>query len=160
MNKEYEYSFKVKDISKFLDYCISNNFVKKEEYYQIRTLYKNGGTIMARITETIYDDKVVKVLNFKEDNLSTKELKVTNETKDLVINDDNKEFVKSLIEILDLHDQKELKRKRYVYQKNNVRFEIDEYTKPVMKVVAIEGLKKEVDKVYQDLEKIIDEVRV
>ncbi len=160
MNKEYEYSFKVKDIKEFIQYCVLNEYEKKEEYLQTRILYKNGGPVMARITENIYNDYVQKVLNFKDDNLNDNILKVSRETKDLVINDDNQEFVDSLIEILDLTHKKVLKRKRYVFEKNSVKFEIDEYIEPVMNVVAIEGLQEEVDVVYNELEEIINRNRV
>ena len=111
---------------------------------------------MARITENIYNNNKEKILNFKDDNLNGQTLKIYRESKDLIINDDNQEFVNSLIEILDLNNKKVLKRKRYVFEKNNVRFEIDEYTEPVMNVVAIEGLKKEVDIVYNELEDVIN----
>ena len=77
-----------------------------------------------------------------------------------MINDDNQEFVDSLIEILDLTNKKVLKRKRYVFEKNSVKFEIDEYIEPVMNVVAIEGLQEEVDVVYNELEEIINRNRV
>ena len=157
MNKEYEYSFKVKDIKEFIQYCVLNEYEKKEEYLQTRILYKNGGPVMARITENIYNDYVQKVLNFKDDNLNDNILKVSRETKDLVINDDNQEFVDSLI---DLTHKKVLKRKRYVFEKNSVKFEIDEYIEPVMNVVAIEGLQEEVDAVYNELEEIINRNRV
>ena len=160
MNKEYEYSFKVKDIKEFIQYCVLNEYEKKEEYLQTRILYKNGGPVMARITENIYNDYVQKVLNFKDDTLNDNILKVSRETKDLVINDDNQEFVDSLIEILDLANKKVLKRKRYVFEKNSVKFEIDEYIDPVMNVVAIEGLQEEVDAVYNELEEIINCNRV
>lgn len=115
---------------------------------------------MARITENVYSDYVKKVLNFKDDNLNDKTLKISRETKDLVVNDDNQEFVDSLIEILDLTNKKVLKRNRYVFEKNNVKFEIDEYIEPVMNVVAIEGLQEEVDFVYKELEEIINCNRV
>ena len=36
-------------------------------------------------------------------------------------------------------------------RKSDVKFEIDDYTRPQMKVVAIEGEKSQVDKVYQML---------
>ena len=156
MNKEYEYSFKLKDIKEFVQYCILNNYEKKEEYLQTRILYKNGGPIMARVTENIYNDRSIKILNFKDDNLNSKDLNISRESKDLIVNDENKEFVESLIEILNLTNKKILKRKRYVYEKNNVKFEIDEYIEPVMNVVAIEGLKEEVDIVYKELEEIIN----
>lgn len=160
MNKEYEYSFKVKDTKDFIQYCINNNYEKKEEYNQIRTLYKNNGPIMARITQNIYDSKIIKKLNFKDDNLNNNELKISRETKDLIITKENEEFVNSLIEILELTNKKTLKRKRYIYEKNNIKFEIDEYTSPKMNVVALEGLKEEVDKVYNELTQIINKNKV
>ena len=43
---------------------------------------------------------------------------------------------------------------RYVYQKGSIIFEIDDYLEPQMKVVAIEGNKKEVDKVYLQIKHI------
>ena len=160
MNKEYEYSFKVKDIKEFVKYCDLNKYEKKEEYLQTRILYKNGGPIMARVTENIYNDRSEKVLNFKDDNLNDKDLKISRESKDLIINDENQEFVESLIEMLNLTKKKILKRKRYIYEKNNVKFEIDEYIEPVMNVVAIEGLKEEVDAVYKELEEIINHNKI
>ena len=155
MNEEYEYSFKVKNIKDFLDYGENNNSKKQEEYFQIRTLYKNGGAVMARITENEYEEKYEKILNFKDDNLNDKILKTSRESKDLIITKDNEEFVMSLIEILNLNTKKVLKRKRYVYEKENVKFEIDEYIEPLMNVIAIEGKKEEVDRVYKYLENII-----
>ena len=156
MNKEYEYSFKVKDIKPFIDYCIDNNYQKNKEYEQIRLLYKNGGKVMARITKNTYEDEVVEVLNFKDDNTDDSILKISRETKDLVITDENRSFVESLLEILDLKEVKKLVRKRYVYKKNNVLFELDNYSSPKMNVVAIEGIKDEVDVIYNELKGVID----
>lgn len=156
MNNEYEYSFKVKDIKEFVQYCSANKYEKREEYLQTRILYKNGGPVMARVTENIYNDRSQKVLNFKDDNLNDNTLKISRESKDLIVTDENQEFVNSLLEILDLTNKKVLKRKRYVFEKNNVKFEIDEYMEPVMNVVAIEGLQEEVDIVYKELEKIVN----
>lgn len=156
MNKEYEYSFKVKNIEEFVQYCIENKYKKKEEYLQTRILYKNGGPVMARITENIYDDKIIKILDFKDDNMSNRDLKISRESEDLIINVHNEKFVYSLIEILNLTNKKVLKRRRYVFQKNKIKFEIDEYKEPIMNVVAIEGIKKEVDKVYKELSNAIN----
>ena len=156
MNEEIEYSFKVTDIKDFINYCITYKYTKTEESFQTRILYKNGGPFMARITENIYDNKVIKVLNFKDDNLSDNTLKISRESKDLIMNEDNQDFVYSLIEILNLTEKKILKRKRYVYEKNNVKFEIDEYEEPAMNVIAIEGTKEEIDKVYKELEETIN----
>ncbi len=110
---------------------------------------------MARITENEYEEKYEKILNFKDDNLNDKILKTSRESKDLIITKDNEEFVLSLIEILNLNTKKVLKRKRYVYEKENIKFEIDEYIEPLMNVIAIEGKKEEVDRVYKKLENII-----
>ena len=156
MNNEYEYSFKVKDITPFIDYCLNNKYELKKEYEQTRTLYKNCGKVMARITKNIYKDNETEILNFKDDNLSDNVLKVSRESKDLVMNDENRDFVKSLLEILELNETKKLVRKRYVYTYDNVTFEIDNYITPTMNVVAIEGKKDEVDKVYNELKAVID----
>ena len=160
MNEEYEYSFKVKDIKPFVNYCESNNYDLVNEYEQVRTLYKNGSNIMARITKNTYKDSISEILNFKDDNISDSALKISRESKDLIITDDNREFVDSLINILDLNNKKELIRKRLVYKRQNVTFEIDDYSKPIMKVIAIEGNKDEVDKVYNHLKNIIDINRI
>ena len=46
----------------------------------------------------------------------------------------------------------ELSRIRMVYKKDNVIFEIDSYNSPeIMYVVAVEGDKEEVDKVYKEI---------
>lgn len=156
MNQEYEYSFQVKDVNEFIQYCIDHNYEKVESYHQIRTLFKNGGKIMARITKNTYDNQTVELLNFKDDNLNDETLTVCRETDELVITDDNRNFVTSLIDILDLNTKKVLERNCVVYQKNHVKFEIDDHISPAMKVVAIEGEKEKVDSVYQELLDIIE----
>ena len=40
MNKEYEYSFKGKDIKDFIEYCTLNKYKKEDEYLQKRILLK------------------------------------------------------------------------------------------------------------------------
>ena len=159
MHEEYEYSFKVKSLDEFINYCTINKYRKIEDYKQVRTLYKNGSKVMARITKNIYEDKTLEILNFKENNLDDNVLTISNETEDLIITKENRKFVNSLIEILNLDKIKVLKRNRVVYKKGNVKFEIDEYISPKMKVVAIEGLKKDVDRVYSELYKTITKQR-
>ena len=156
MNQEYEYSFKVRTIEPFIEYCVNNNYELKKEYVQTSTLYKNGGKVMARITKNVYESEEIEILNFKDDNLNDNVLKVSRESKDLRINDENRDFVTSLLEILELNEAKKLIRKRFVFKKNNVIFELDKYTTPVMNVVALEGLQDEVDNVYNELKSIID----
>ena len=40
-NMEYEYSFKVKSLDIYIDYCKNNNYEKTEENIQTRILYRN-----------------------------------------------------------------------------------------------------------------------
>ena len=157
MNNEYEYSFKVKDINPFIKYCKNNNYDLLQEYEQVRTLYKNDSRVMARITKNTYKNEITEILNFKDDNLSDDILKISRESKDLIIIDENREFVNSLLEILDYKEIEKLVRKRYVYINKGVIFEIDKYTSPIMNVVAIEGNKDEVDIIYNDLKHVIDD---
>ena len=83
-------------------------------------------------------------------------MKISRESKDLIVTSENEEFVESLLQILDLNNKKVLKRKRYVFVKEYVKFEIDEYLEPIMNVIAIEGIKEEVDKVYESLSELIN----
>ena len=162
MKKEYEYSYKVTSIKEFIQYFESNNFIKISETTQKRTLYKNDTYIMARITieEDNLKHTITEYLDFKENNETNQELKIRKETDILNLNNENKEFVKTLIEFLNLKVDKELLRTRYTYQKENVKFEIDDYTNPKMKVLAIEGNSEEVNKINQELMPIITKLKI
>ena len=144
---EYEYSFKINDITKYIDYCKNNNYKLVEEVKQTRTLYRNSNKTMARIT--INNDKMF--LDFKEDNLTDDILKIRKETKPLEFNDI--EVVNSILKFLEYEKDITLIRTRIIYEKGNVKFEIDQYESPeIYNVVAIEGEKEDVDKVYKELE--------
>ena len=162
MKKEYEYSYKVTSIKEFIQYRESNNFIKISETTQTRTLYKNDTYIMARIT--IEEDNLkhtrTEYLDFKENNETNPELKIRKETDILNLNNENKEFVKTLIEFLNLKVDKELIRTRYTYQKENVKFEIDDYINPKMQVLAIEGNSEEVNKINQELMPLIEKLKI
>lgn len=77
-------------------------------------------------------------------------MKICRESGEIEVTN-NMEFVNSLLEMLKFKFHKKLTRKRYVYEKDNVKFEIDDYKVPKAKVVAIEGDKLEVDKVYSEI---------
>ena len=152
---EYEYSFKVNDINPYINYCIEKGFEKIKEYNQTRTLYTSNNNILARITSQEENGVINTVLDFKDDNDSDEILKVSRETIPFNVNEDNKESISSILDILGYKIKKELIRKRYVFKKDNVIFEIDDYTSPqIMHVVAIEGEKEEVDKVYNEIKEI------
>lgn len=157
---EYEYSFKVTDIKPFINFCELKNYQKEKKIKQVRVLYKNGNGILARITTNEIDNQVSEYLNFKEENESEKVLKESKETSALEINDQNKKFIESMLDILNFRKSKELKRIRYIYKNDKIKFEIDDYIQPKMQVVAIEGEKDKVDKVYKELEALYKEYKI
>ena len=114
---EYEYSFKVESIERYIDYCNNNGYELIDKVKQTRTLYRNSNKTMARIT--INDNKMF--LDFKEDNLTEDILKIRKESLPLEFND-----IKSINSILDFLEYKKditLIRNRKIYEKDNVKFE-------------------------------------
>lgn len=136
---------------------IEIGYTKEKENLQTRVLYKNSAHILARITTQENNDSVVTSINFKDENESDDVLKASRETTSLKVTEDNKEFIMSMLDMLGFNEFKTLKRKRYVYSKNNVKFEIDEYSEPEkMYVVAVEGEKEEVDNIYEEVNKLFN----
>ena len=153
---EYEYSFKVDDIKPYINYCKENGFEKVKEFNQIRTLYISHNKILARITTQEENGIKKSILDFKDDNDSDEILKISRETIPLKVTEENKESIMSILDILGYKIKKELVRKRYVYVKDKVKFEIDDYTSPeIMHVVAIEGEKEQVDKIYNKVREML-----
>lgn len=150
--EEYEYSFKVKDIKPYIDYCIKEGYEEREKSYQNRILYKSNSNVMARITiKEIKGNKKI-ILDFKDNSESEEVLKISRETIPLELNENNLSAIYSILEILDYKETKNMIRNRIIYFKDNVTFEIDNYLCPeVMNVVGIEGEKDMVDTVYLDL---------
>lgn len=150
---EYEYSFEVKSLDKYIEYCKNNNYEEISTKKEIRTIYRNENKTMARIT--IEDDKDA-FLDFKDDILNDEVLIERRETPKLYI--DNMDTILSMLDFLNYTKDNTLDRKRTVYKKGNVTFELDLYKEPRETcVVAIEGEKNEVDKVYKEVTKIINE---
>lgn len=154
---EYEYSFKVKELKPYIEYCIKNGFEKVEQSSQVRILYTSKNKILARITTKECDGKIKTVLDFKDEDGSEKVLKALRETIPLELKESDMESVRSILDILGYKKYKELIRKRIVYKKDKAIFEIDDYLSPeIMHVVAIEGEKNQVDKIYNDINKKIN----
>ena len=148
---EYEYSFKVNSIERYIDYCNNNGYELIDKVKQTRTLYRNSNKTMARITINEYENNTKMFLDFKEDNLTDDILKIRKESLPLEFS--NMESINSILDFLEYKKDITLIRSRIIYEKDNVKFEIDEYESPeVYNVVAIEGKKEEVDKVYNELE--------
>lgn len=149
---EYEYSFVVKDIRPYVEYCENEGYSKISENTQIRELFISPNKILARITKNITEDGDKIVLDFKDDNDSEDILKSSKESLPLQINESDRETVNSILDILGYKKNKHLERKRIVYKKENVKFEIDEYFAPeIMCVIGIEGEKVLVDEIYKSL---------
>ncbi len=152
MYEEYEYSSEVSDIKPFIKYCEDNGYKKESEFNQIRTLYKNNDKLLARVTTYETDSGKKVFFDLKDENESEDVLKVSRESGKIDVTD-NPEFVNSMMSMLKFDFYKELTRKRYVYTKDDVKFEIDDYINPNMNVVGIEGKKENVDEVYKTVKK-------
>ena len=152
--KEYEYSFKVKDIKPYIEYCENNNYINKSITKENRIVYENNNLkhIIARITTS--ENKAV--LDFKNINKEQNDLKISNESLPLTITNNINE-IKSMLEVLGFYESANNTRIRYIYEKDDVIFEIDNYIKPKMNVIAIEGNKTKVDNIYNELKTIIKE---
>lgn len=151
--EEYEYSFQVKDIKPYLDYCEKNNYKRYIPIKQNRVVYENiySNKIIARITTTEVDGKMSVVFDCKATCEKQQDLKVSQESKEILVTDENKDGILSVLETLGFYVASNNKRIRYVYEKNFVKFEIDDYIEPKHKVVAIEGDKVQVDRIYSEI---------
>lgn len=105
---------------------------------------------MLRLTINKINDKVIKELDFKQDNLSNDSYIERKESLPIIYEDD--EAVNSIIEFLNYKKFVELLRKRYVYKKDDVKIEIDEYVSPEQAlVVAVEGEREIIDNTFVEL---------
>ena len=154
--KEYEYSFKVESIKPYVEYCEKNGYEKISVTTQNRVVYENKHSehIIARVTTTEIDGKKETVFDCKNVGETHKSLKISNETIPMVVTDENKEIVKSILEVLDFYEAANNIRTRYEYVSGGVKFEIDDYIRPQAQVVAIEGEKELVDKVYEQVKNL------
>lgn len=154
--EEYELSFEVKDIVPYIEYCKKNGYILVEEGYQERTIYRKDDGTMARITVNKKGDIIKNSLDFKEDKLTDNVLNVRKESLPIEFNDFDS--VNSILAFLNYKKDNTLIRKRYTFEKEKVKFELDEYTQPkIANIVAIEGDKNLVDKVYDEIKELFFE---
>lgn len=154
--KEYEYSFKVKDVNPYIEYCKNNDFEEIFKNDQIRDWYQNDSSINARVTINKINGEDEIIVDFKEEDKSDEILKETRESLPLKV-ENNIDAINSILDILGYKIDVQVARIRRVYKKGNVKFEIDEYTKPeIMNVVAIEGEKEIVDDIYESIKNLND----
>lgn len=150
---EYEYNFKVDDISVVTKFCEENEFVLVSKTSENRVVFENkqNRKIISRLTTTFGESKKVTVWDFKNVGKNDNLLKVSKESEAMVLDESGIKIARSMLEVMDFEQSADNLRTRYVFEKGDVKFEIDDYTRPQMKVVAIEGEKSQVDKVYQML---------
>jgi adenylate cyclase class IV len=147
---EYEYSFEVDSFNKYVDYCRRHKYTLVEQAKETRIIFRKENKTMARITIKEDGNGVTKFLDFKEDKLSDDVLIERRESKKLAFENDDE--VLYILDFLGYKEDNQLIRNRTIYTKKGVKFELDEYIEPTKTmVVAIEGNKKEVDIVYDEI---------
>lgn len=151
--KEYEYSVRVNNIKPFLDYCKKNGYLLNSESKQNRIVYENRNNrkILARITTVERNGEKITIFDCKNVECGDSSLKVSKESKEMIIDKNNRTIIESMLDVMNFEKSADNLRIRYEYVKGDVKFEIDDYIRPVMKVVAIEGEQDLVDKIYQEI---------
>ena len=136
-----------------------NGYKEKSIVKQNRKVFENkyNNDLLARLTTEEENGERITILDFKNVNFHKKGLSIANESKCLEVTEENRDFVESLLNVLEFYKSADNFRTRYVYEKDNIKFEIDDYTVPPMKVVAIEGEEREIKKVYKFLNEHIKE---
>lgn len=155
MNFEYERSFCVDSIDKYVQYCQKNGFEKVKDVWQNRIVFENqtNSKLIARITKEIIDGKETIVLDCKNVMKKDGDLNQSLESTPLQIFDKDMTAVLSMLQIMGFKEVANNTRQRYVYASEKVCFEIDEYINPKMNVIAIEGDKEQVENIYNELSK-------
>ena len=156
---EYEYSFKVKDEKPFEDFCRRKKYKKIQEVFQTRILYKSYTKILSRVTINEKENETEVFFDLKEENEPKDHLKKSQGITNIKVTEENKGFVNSILRMYKYSKGEELKRKRSIYEKNNVRFKIDNYLYPKMKVVVIEGDIIGVDKVNKEIKHLCEKYK-
>lgn len=157
--EEYERSFKVETVKPYIDYCVNNKYTLLSVTKENRIVYENKSNknLIARITIRVINRKKEMIFDCKNIDINDKDLKISKESLPIKISNKNKDAIYSLLGVLNFYEAANNVRTRYVYQKNSIKFEIDDYEIPKMHVVAIEGEKDEVEIVYEDLKNNIQE---
>ena len=151
--KEYERTFKVKSIAPFINYCRENGYKEFDAVNQNRVVYKNQNCdhIIARITTESINSQQKTIFDCKNVNKTNKNLNISSESLPMELSHENLKIIKSILDVLEFKVAADNYRTRYVFEKGKVKFEIDDYTRPEMNVVAVEGDEKLVEKVYDEI---------
>ena len=151
--KEYEHSFKVESILPYLEYCKEKGYTELDSVTQNRVVYENSNSdhIIARITTETVGGKERTVFDCKNVGSKRKDLNISSESIPMELTEETKKIVLSMLEVLEFHVAADNLRTRYIFIKEGVTFEIDDYKRPQTQVVAIEGKEEAVEKVYKEI---------
>ena len=154
--KEYEKGIKVDDIQPYIEYCEKNGYKKVAVTEQNRKVFenKNDRKIISRITTEKHGDQEKIYLDFKNFSTHTDSLQISQESKELEITRQQIPIILSMLNTLNFEQSADNFRTRYVYKKGSVKFEIDDYKVPSMKVVALEGKDDDVERVFDEITKL------
>lgn len=156
-NIEYEHSFKVDSIQPIIEYCRKNKYKEVFVIKQNRIVYENSfnSKIIARLTTEVNNGVETTTFDCKNVQDKKSDLNISMESIPMIVTDENREQILSILSTLSFKEVANNLRVRYVFEKGNIKFEIDEYIRPEMKVVAIEGEKEEVEKVYAEVKNLL-----
>lgn len=151
--KEYEHSFKVESILPYLEYCKEKGYTELDSVTQNRVVYENSNSdhIIARITTETVGGKERTVFDCKNVGSKRKDLNISSESIPMELTEETKKIVLSMLEVLEFYVAADNLRTRYIFIKEGVTFEIDDYKRPQTQVVAIEGKEEAVEKVYKEI---------
>lgn len=151
--KEYEHSFKVESILPYLEYCKEKGYIELDSVTQNRVVYENSNSdhIIARITTETVGGKERTVFDCKNVGSKRKDLNISSESIPMELTEETKKIVLSILEVLEFYVAADNLRTRYIFIKEGVTFEIDDYKRPQTQVVAIEGKEEAVEKVYKEI---------
>ena len=151
--KEYEHSFKVESILPYLEYCKEKGYTELDSVTQNRVVYENSNSdhIITRITTETVGGKERTVFDCKNVGSKRKDLNISSESIPMELTEETKKIVLSMLEVLEFYVAADNLRTRYIFIKEGVTFEIDDYKRPQTQVVAIEGKEEAVEKVYKEI---------
>ena len=144
MYKEIGIEYNKKDV-----YAIQ---LSDEKQGGIVSVDEENRNIISRITSNDEDY----LFDFKNKSYETETLKISKESLPLKIKKEDIENVKSILDVLGFEQTSNIVRTRFVFVKDEVKFEIDDYIKPKMLVVSVEGKRDKVDKVYNEVKNMFD----
>lgn len=145
--EEYEHSFKVTSIEPFIEFCKKNGYRHVSVSSQNRKVYESDYNphLISRLTTERVRNKTNVYFDFKLSENEIEGKKISQESQTLIVTEELMLFVKSALNILSFRLVADNFRTRYVYEKGGLTFEIDDYTLPEMKVIAVEGSKEAVE---------------